>query len=431
MKRLFVVAILAMFLALPAITQAGSVTSKYDVSIGGYVKMDLGWQNQNLGPDVRQAVRGSLPGNQNRYDEYGSLYWYAGQTRLNMRVKGPDAWGAKTSAFIEGDFRAAPAAGVFGLRHAYMKFDWAQSNLLIGQYWNDWGYIASASIVDDGLFKPMGRGSRQPQIRYTYNIDKSWSFFLGIFSEYNTLANNTTTVNTQNDNARSQLPHFMGEITYKTDACGKIGSFPLRFSLGGFYGKEKKTYRNSPTNTKWDSDDVNSWSVALTGYVPIIPEKKGDKAGAFGLTGAAFIGQNNALYYSNGPSASYDAALNNTDSLYYSAAASVNYGGWGQLSYYITNNVSINGGYGTFSNNFHPNTFRAVGANAIRTNQHIFANVLWDINPAIRFGLEYARIMTGYAAYGAGTAGTDAANTNNLDRSGTQDSVRFAAWYFF
>jgi len=196
MKRIFV-AVLAMLFALPAITQAGSVTSKYDVNIGGYVKMDLGWQNQDLGPDVRAAVRGSLPGNQNQLDEYGSLYWYAGQTRLNMRVKGPDALGAKTSAFIEGDFRSAAGAGAFGLRHAYMKFDWAQSSLLIGQYWNDWGYIASASIVDDGLLKPMGRGTRQPQIRYTYDINKSWSFFAGIFSEYNTLAAGTATANPQ------------------------------------------------------------------------------------------------------------------------------------------------------------------------------------------------------------------------------------------
>jgi hypothetical protein len=429
MKRFFVVVALAMFLALPAVTQAGSVTSKYDVSIGGYVKMDLGWQNQDQGPDVRAAVRGSLPDNQNRLDEYGSLYWYAGQTRLNMRVKGPDALGAKTSAFIEGDFRSAAGAGVFGLRHAYMKFDWAQSSLLIGQYWNDWGYIASASIVDDGLLKPMGRGTRQPQIRYTYDINKSWSFFAGIFSEYNTLAAGTATANAQNDNARSQLPHFMGEITYKTDACGKIGSFPLRFSLGGFYGKEKKTYRNV-TNTKWNDDSVNSWTVALKGYIPIIPEKKGNKAGAFGFTGAAYMGQNNALYYSNGPSASYDSALN-PNAAYYSAAAASNYGGWGQLSYYITNDVSVNGAYGTFSNNFTPNTFRAVGANAIRTNQHMFANILWDVNPAVRFGLEFARIMTGYAAYGGADATNGASTTKNLDRSGTVDSVRVAAWYFF
>jgi hypothetical protein len=275
----------------------------------------------------------------------------------------------------------------------------------------------------------MGRGRRNPQIRYTYKINKSWSFYTGIFAEYNTVGGNNITTLSQNDSARSLLPHFMGEVTWKTDSCGKIGRFPMQFSLGGFYGKEKKTYRNT-TNTKWDDDSINSWTVALKGYIPIIPEKKGNKAGAFGFTGATFIGQNNNLYYTSGPAASYDSALN-PNAAYYSAAATVNYGGWGQLSYYFTDNLWINGIYGTFSNNFSPNTFRAVGANAIRTNQHMIANVLWDINPAIRFGLEYARMITGYAAYGPGTAGTDAAGATNLDRSGTQDSVRVAAWYFF
>jgi hypothetical protein len=429
MKK-FVVVIFALFLAVPAITYAGSVTSKYDVTLGGFVKMDLGWQNQNLGPDYAVATRGSLSNNKNLLDEYGSTYWYAGETRLNMLIKGPDAWGAKTSAFVEGDFRGASVnttAGVFELRHAYMKFDWAQDSLLIGQYWNDWGYIPSFYIVGNGDLNPMGRGARQPQVRWTHRWNKNFSGFLGIYSEYSTLSGGTIAANTQNDFARSQLPHFMGEMTYKTDSCGKIGVFPLQFSFGGFAGKEKKTYVNT-SGTGWSDDNVNAWSIALKGYIPIIPEKKGNKAGAFSFSGAAFMGQDNGLYYTSGPAASYDAALN-ANAAYYSAAAALNYGGWGQLSYYFTDNVWINGIYGTFSNNFNPNTFRAVGAAAIRTNQHMIANVLWDVNPAVRLGIEYSRMMTGYAAYGALATGATAAG--NLDRSGTVDNIRMAAWYFF
>jgi hypothetical protein len=39
--------------------------------------------------------------------------------------------------------------------------------------------------------------------------------------------------------------------------------------------------------------------------------------------------------------------------------------------------------------------------------------------------------MTGYAAYGGADATNGASTTKNLDRSGTVDSVRVAAWYFF
>ncbi|HOG39789.1 MAG TPA: hypothetical protein PLL87_05060, partial [Syntrophorhabdaceae bacterium] len=77
MKK-FLVVMLALFLAIPAITYAGSVTSKYDVTIGGYVKFDLGWSNQNNGPDYITASRESIRGNQNRLDEYGNTYMYAG-----------------------------------------------------------------------------------------------------------------------------------------------------------------------------------------------------------------------------------------------------------------------------------------------------------------------------------------------------------------
>jgi hypothetical protein len=429
MKK-FVVVLLALFLAVPAVTYAGSVTSKYDVTIGGYVKMDLGWQNQNLGPDYSAASRGSLPNNQNLLDQYGSLYSYAGETRLNIGIKGPDAWGAKTFAFIEADFRGSSvgaSAGVFELRHAFMRFDWAQDSLLIGQYWNDWGYIPSFYIVGNGDLNPMGRGGRQAQIRWTHKWNKNFSGFAGIYSEYNTLAGGTTTANAQNDFARSQLPNFMGEFKWQTDSCGKIGPWLTQLALGGFYGQEKKTYVDA-TGTKWNDDNVNSWTVALKGYIPIIPEKKGNKTGALSFSGAAFIGQNNGLYYTSGPAASYDVALN-PNGAYYSAAAAVNYGGWGQLSYYFTDNLWINGIYGTFSNNFNPNTFRAVGVNAVRTNQHMIANILYDVNPAVRLGIEYARVMTGYAGYGPLATGATAAN--NLDRSGTVDNVRMAAWYFF
>jgi hypothetical protein len=430
-KKIIIV-LLALFLMLPAVISEGSTTGGYDVTIGGFVKMDLGWQSQNIGPGYSAAVRGSMPDNENRYDEYGSLYWYTGETRLNMRIKGPDAWGAKTSAFIEGDFRGSSigsSAGVFGLRHAYMKFDWADDSLIIGQTWNDLGYISSSFTIGSGELNPMGNGVRQPQVRWTHAINKSFSFFMGVFSQYDTLSGGTAGANAQNDNARSQLPHIMGEITYKSDVCGKIGAFPLQFSLDGFYGRETKTYINT-AGTKWNDDNVNSWTVALKGYIPIIPEKKGSRAGAIGFTGAAFIGQNNNLYYSSGPAASYDAALNGGAD-YYSAAAAVNYGGWGQVSYYLTNYIWINAIYGTFSNNFSPNTFRAAGANAIRTNQHMILNIIYDVNPAVRLGIQYTRIITGFAAYGPGTAGADAAGAGNLGRSGTMDSVRMASWYFF
>jgi hypothetical protein len=58
-------------------------------------------------------------------------------TRLGVRVTGPDAFKAKTSAVIEGDFfgQADVNIGLFRLRHGYVKLDWEKSTLTLGQTW--------------------------------------------------------------------------------------------------------------------------------------------------------------------------------------------------------------------------------------------------------------------------------------------------------
>ncbi len=434
MKKVIVV-MLALFLAIPAITYAGSVTSKYDVTIGGYVKFDLGWSNQNNGPDYITAARESTPAVQNRLDEYGNTYMYAGETRLNMLIKGPDAWGAKTGAFIEGDFRGSSigqTAGVFELRHAYMKFDWAQDSLIIGQTWDEWGMIFTVPTLAFNELVDVNKGVRQPQIRWTHTFNKNFSFFVGIYSQYNTL-NGTSTASAQNDAARSLMPHYMGEITWKTDSCGKIGPWMTQFSFGGFYGQEKYTYTTNNA-TKWSDEKVNTWMMALKGFVPIIPEKKGNKAGAFAITGAAFYGQVSA----NAPEMSPYGMTITTGQAGAAGLAFVpkTYGGWGGLTYYFTDSLYITGIYSTRTNNFNYNNAQiAATRNSLRNNQAYIGNLIWDINPAVRFGLEYSRVVTGYGHNSLGAADTNWANGGAagtaVSGGGKADNVRFGAWYFF
>ena len=60
---------------------------------------------------IERHSRDSNSGYDNQAAEYGNFYSYGGETRLNFLVKGPDGWGAKTMAFIEGDFRGEQATG--------------------------------------------------------------------------------------------------------------------------------------------------------------------------------------------------------------------------------------------------------------------------------------------------------------------------------
>ena len=59
-------------------------------------------------------------------------------TRLNLGIAGPDVLGAKTFAFVEGDFTGSTNASNndLRLRHAYISLDWERGGaLLVGQYW--------------------------------------------------------------------------------------------------------------------------------------------------------------------------------------------------------------------------------------------------------------------------------------------------------
>ncbi len=93
--------------------------------------------------------------------------------RLNVRITGPDMLGAKTSAFVEGDFTGATNATIdnLRLRHAYFTLDWGRHRLLAGQYWY-------AMVIHEimPMTNPLNMGApfhcyaRQPQVRYEYRL---------------------------------------------------------------------------------------------------------------------------------------------------------------------------------------------------------------------------------------------------------------------
>jgi hypothetical protein len=57
--------------------------------------------------------------------------------------------------------------------------------------------------------------------------------------------------------------------------------------------------------------------------------------------------------------------------------------------------------------------------------QYIF-NISYDVNPAMRLGIEYDYIYTKYANYGTPNAAGLFA-----DRDGKLSAIRVGAWYFF
>ncbi len=441
MKKLLLCLFL-LSLMLPFLANAGTVSSRYDVTFGGFVKYDLGWMSQNGNADTPVAARSSSGAMAVLADEYSNTFQTAGETRLNFLVKGPGLWGAKTSAFIEGDFRGVATGngyGGFELRHAFMTLKWSSAELMIGQNWQQWGMPYYGAWIGCNDFRAFLRGWRMPQMAFRYFFTKELNAMIGITSATEWSGTGTFPYVRQfNDGyARSNWPGLMGEIAYWSDRAGKIGSNNLKFGLGAYFGKEKKVYDTAagtaaalPATTAggYQDDMINAWIAAFRYSVPIIPEKQGNKAMALLLNGNFFIGQNIQGpgwmgLNQNVSQGSYWGPNNE-------ASAPTMYGLFSQLSFWFTDKLSINGLYGYLKYNYSSWGRGAANDAAAQARrdlpnmlQQYGVTLLWDANQAIRFGLGWSNLFTSYN--GNGPAAPYAG------RSGSFDEYRLAVYYFF
>ncbi len=91
------------------------------------------------------------------------------QTRLAGTITGPDALGARTSAYLEAEFFGTSDADLngFRLRHGYLKLAWARSELLIGQFWHPMFVTESfPDVVSFNTGAPFQPFNRSPQVRF-------------------------------------------------------------------------------------------------------------------------------------------------------------------------------------------------------------------------------------------------------------------------
>jgi len=426
MKK-YLVILLALFLAVPAVSYAGSVTSKYDVTIGGYIKFDVAYADQNVSYDYRAPQRdGRSTWANNAGNAYDAVTWAGGETRLNFAIKGPDAWGAKTSAFLEGDFRGgtgggqgAATYGLFTLRHAFMNMDWGNTKLLIGHTWQAWGLLPTFNMLAFSENHFMKGATRVPQIRLTQNFTKELAMVVGLAAPTNTFGNTQP-----DDKSRALYPDTSIQFVYKSAALGKIGPWGLTLGLGGMIGKERVTYQCPADHYR--STPLRRWGSSFYGYIPIIPERSGKKAGALALTGNVFMGQGLGIYLPAAPNTAYgrpaDAAITGTpvmDDPTFEVRYPMTSGGWAQLTFYYTDKMFSNLLFGWQKNSW-SQPYMDANAGAVRYLQNWIFNVMYDVSPAVRFGAEYTRIMGSYSQW-----------TATGKPSGTLNAVRLGAYYYF
>lgn len=141
--------------------------------------------------------------------------------RLGVRVSGPDAFGAKTSAVLEGDFfgQAEANIGLLRLRHGYVKLDWKKHALTLGQTWYPL-FIPECypGVVNFNTGIPIAPFGWTAQIKYTAKFTDKFNASITAYKprEFSVASVNTSeTTNSPSMNA--SIPELNAHVQYKTD----------------------------------------------------------------------------------------------------------------------------------------------------------------------------------------------------------------------
>ncbi|MDX2414246.1 MAG: hypothetical protein QNK33_03550 [Bacteroidales bacterium] len=172
MKRILITSIVALlFVGVYAQEEA-----KFGIKFSGFIKNDFFFDSRQT-VNAREGHFLLWPSAEN-LDDNGldinagaNFNMLAIQSRLKGSISGPDAFGAKTSGVIEVDFFAQANANInlMRMRHAFIKLDWTNVELLAGQYWNPL-FVTDCfpGTVSFNTGTPIQSFARNPQIRIAY-----------------------------------------------------------------------------------------------------------------------------------------------------------------------------------------------------------------------------------------------------------------------
>ncbi|MDD2273082.1 MAG: hypothetical protein PHP95_11180 [Desulfuromonadaceae bacterium] len=409
-------------LATPVLAQevvAPTVTSKYNVSIGGYVKLDYINNSTSLGSTgagiaaLGSLQPGGIPKSSSVASTQNQSLFTARQSRLWVKVNGPDYEGAKTSAYVEGDFfgnSTSNESGSFRMRHAYGTLDWKDTQILFGQFWDNFG-SGPSSTYDFGHGATTGNpGSpRVAQLKVTQKVSLSDQTGLKLIVALQNPVQDDfvqTAAGSSGD-----MVNVVGKVELTNKALGVAPGFwgmpmrPLTFGLFGQYG-----------NDKIDGKQYDSYGYGVLAFVPILKSSNGkSREMTASFEGQAYMAANMSATHATaaalvGPAGDKSPAKG--------------YGLFAQVIFYPTQDVGVTVGYG--KRNAYDYASYASNVNYQKNSSQIYTNIAYDLNAAVRVAAEYQHLTTQYGNVANGTG-----NLAGMAEQGIDNVVRLSAMYFF
>lgn len=307
--------LLAVFLAAGTVAMAWDasaqepVTSRFKLSIGGYIKAEAMYRTRNGGVAYAGSIPGTqnfgfaiVPQNQTIAGENGQFDMFANESRFQFTINAPDFRGMKPLGYLEMDFdgdsvstlerycqapavaAASPCAaqqgsgsprgggiqnGGFRIRHAFLRLSGeglgGSWSVTAGQTWNTFGMLpfyggSSLSFGGATIF-----GGRSPQLTFRHDLrlfrDFTWQNTFSVL-------NDTTGFNEMPVISASGRFIYSGWQGFQGGA-----RTPLNVGISAMLQRQKA--------------DVTTNTAAVGSYN--FPSQKALSATAWGLTGGLFV----------------------------------------------------------------------------------------------------------------------------------------------
>jgi hypothetical protein len=242
------------------------VWSDLDVQIYGILRLDSSYDTSQVEPGnyIKWVKSEKNNKNDNQFD------MTANQSRLGLKINGPEDDQLKTSGLLEVDFYGVGGEenkATIKMRHGYLKLEWPNErfDIIAGQTWDVISPLNPYTLNDTVMWYAGNIGYRHPQLRLTksYSLGKDVDLKLeGALAR--TIGRKATFTGAIDSGSDAGFPCMQARtsITFPW-----FGPKPTTIGISGHWAKEEYDFNNiTPTiiNKKF-----RSWSINLDLTQPI------------------------------------------------------------------------------------------------------------------------------------------------------------------
>lgn len=348
-----------------------AVTSKFDVSLYGYVKVDAAY-------DTHRTASGNLMlfvlpyGEEGKKDEFNLT---ARETRLGMDIKVPDLPDWSVSGKVEMDFYGGGTENSPNprLRLGYLDVARGRTAIRAGQDWDTFITILPRVVNFSFLADAGALGLRRPQVRVTHTVPLAGETTLTAKLGVSRTIGQDIDGGGQNDGAAAGYPTLQANLAIETPG---LAGRRMIASLSGHAGTERVCAHiddSGPEPVTVPKKDYDTWSAIGSILFPLTSR--------IHLQGSIWRGENLDTYFGGigqgiNPRARTGIAAQ---------------GGWAQAVYRATDKLHLHAGYGLDdpdSDDLNPDDRSR--------NELWFGSAFYTLGHGVTVAAEYSHMTTSY-----------------------------------